>query len=98
MFREQLTGPAPERQDWPDGLDELRRAIASCRLCWDGPARGPKDRLPHESRPVAVISRQARVLNARQAPGLQVHASGLPFDDASGNRLRDRLGVTREEF
>ena len=98
MVHEQLTDPALDGQELPDGLDDLRRAIASCRLCWDAPARGPKDRLPHEPRPVAVISRQARVLIAGQAPGLKVHESGLPFDDASGNRLRDWLGVTREEF
>jgi uracil-DNA glycosylase len=47
---------------------------------------------------VAVISSAARILIAGQAPGLRVHESGLPFDDASGNRLRQWLGVTREEF
>ncbi len=40
----------------------------------------------------------ARILVAAQAPGRKVHASGLPFDDASGERLRDWLGVTRETF
>jgi uracil-DNA glycosylase len=82
----------------PDDLDGLRHAIAMCRICRDGPfdeARGP---LPHEPRPVAVVSRKARILIAGQAPGLRVHQSGLPFDDASGNRLRDWLGVSRDEF
>ncbi|HTO32486.1 MAG TPA: uracil-DNA glycosylase family protein [Pararhizobium sp.] len=79
-------------------LEDLRLAIAACRICRDAPARGPEYRLPHEPRPVAVISSKARILIAGQAPGLRVHESGLPFDDASGNRLRDWLGVTREQF
>ena len=41
---------------------------------------------------------KARVLIAGQAPGKKVHASGIPFDDASGKRLREWLGVTREVF
>jgi len=41
---------------------------------------------------------KARVLIAGQAPGRKAHATGLPFDDASGNRLREWLGVTREVF
>ena len=81
-----------------DGLGDLRSAIAVCRLCREVPARGPADRLPHEPRPVAVISRSARILIAGQAPGLKVHESGLPFNDASGDRLRTWLGVSREEF
>ena len=40
----------------------------------------------------------ARILIAGQAPGRKVHESGIPFDDASGNRLRDWLGVDREVF
>lgn len=80
------------------GIDQLRADIAACRVCRDTPARGADDRLPHEPRPVAVISETARVLIAGQAPGLRVHESGLPFNDASGNRLRDWLGVSREQF
>lgn len=79
-------------------LDGLRAAIAACRICRDSPARGEPDRLPHEPRPVAVISGRARILIAGQAPGLRVHESGLPFDDASGDRLRQWLGVDREAF
>jgi uracil-DNA glycosylase len=41
---------------------------------------------------------QARVLIAGQAPGKKVHESGVPFDDASGDRLRSWMGVTREVF
>lgn len=79
-------------------LAALRQAIAGCRLCRDVPARGIGDRLPHEPRPVVVLSARARILIAGQAPGLRVHESGLPFNDASGDRLRDWLGVTRDEF
>lgn len=44
------------------------------------------------------LSAKARVLIAGQAPGRKVHESGVPFDDASGNRLREWLGVTQEVF
>ncbi|MGK9050786.1 uracil-DNA glycosylase family protein [Neorhizobium petrolearium] len=79
-------------------IETLRQAIKGCRLCRDAPAKGEGDRLPHEPRPVAVLSTTARVLIAGQAPGLRVHESGLPFNDASGNRLRDWMAVSREEF
>jgi len=81
-----------------DGLDGLRAAIRICSLCRAAPARGPQDCLPHEPRPVAVLSQRARILIAGQAPGLRVHQSGLPFNDASGDRLRSWLGVGRDEF
>ena len=54
--------------------------------------------LPHEPRPVVWPSSTARVLIAGQAPGTKVHASGKPFDDASGDRLREWLGVGRDAF
>lgn len=81
-----------------DRLDGLRAEIAACRICRDAPLRGTQDRLPHEPRPVAVLSSLARVLIAGQAPGLRVHESGLPFDDASGDRLRQWLQVDRPTF
>ncbi|KQV27650.1 uracil-DNA glycosylase [Rhizobium sp. Root1203] len=81
-----------------DRLDSLRNDIAACRICRDAPLRGPDDRLPHEPRPVVVLSSKARVLIAGQAPGLRVHESGLPFNDASGDRLRAWLQVDREMF
>ncbi|SMC80504.1 uracil-DNA glycosylase family protein [Rhizobium sp. RU36D] len=79
-------------------LPDLRGDIAACRICRDNPLRGPDDRLPHEPRPVAVISETARILIAGQAPGLKVHESALPFNDASGDRLRSWLAVDRETF
>jgi len=79
-------------------IQKLLEEIAICRICRDAPLRGDAYRLPHEPRPVAVLSARAKILIAGQAPGLRVHETGITFNDASGNRLRDWLGVTREEF
>lgn len=76
-------------------LDTLVGAIRACRICIEQPRGRP---LPHAPRPVLVASTTARVLIAGQAPGTKVHASGTPFLDASGDRLRDWLGVTPDEF
>lgn len=81
-----------------DGLDGLRGEIARCRVCRDAPMRGTADRLPHEPRPVVVMSRTARIVIAGQAPGLRVHETGIPFNDASGDRLRQWLAVDRKAF
>ena len=67
-------------------LDEVRR----CTLC--------AQHLPLGPRPVLQAHPDARILIAGQAPGRKVHASGIPFDDASGDRLRSWLGVTPETF
>jgi len=79
-------------------IETLRDSIARCRICRDTPLKGEGDRLPHEPRPVAVISAKAKILIAGQAPGLRVHESGLPFNDASGDRLRTWLNVGRDMF
>jgi uracil-DNA glycosylase len=44
------------------------------------------------------VSPTARICIASQAPGTRAHATSVPFDDASGERLRSWLGVTRDEF
>jgi len=54
--------------------------------------------LEHGVRPVLQISEQAQILVAGQAPGSKVHASGIPFDDASGDRLRDWMGISKQVF
>ena len=54
--------------------------------------------LPHDPRPVLRASTSARICIVGQAPGTRVHASGIPFDDPSGDRLRDWLGVDRGTF
>lgn len=76
-------------------LGALAARIRACRICIDAPMGKP---LPHEPRPVVVPSATAKILIAGQAPGTKVHASGIPFNDASGDRLREWLGVSREEF
>ncbi|MEH6444423.1 MAG: uracil-DNA glycosylase family protein [Oceanospirillaceae bacterium] len=67
-------------------LDEIR----SCTLC--------EEKLPLGPRPVLQFSENARILIAGQAPGRKVHLTGIPFDDASGARLRQWLGVSDEQF
>ncbi|MGE0828795.1 MAG: uracil-DNA glycosylase family protein [Hyphomonadaceae bacterium] len=71
-------------------LDALVAEIGACRVCAAA--------LPHEPRPVVRVHAEARILIAGQAPGRLVHESGLPFNDPSGDRLRDWMGLTREEF
>lgn len=73
----------------------LLERVRSCRVCVTSPKGAP---LPHEPRPVIHASASARIVICGQAPGTRVHASGLPFDDRSGDRLRDWMGVTRDEF
>ncbi|TIT25238.1 MAG: uracil-DNA glycosylase family protein [Mesorhizobium sp.] len=76
-------------------LEALTARVRACRICVDKPAGGP---LPHQPRPVLRPSSSARILIASQAPGTKVHLSGMPFTDASGDRLRSWLGVDSEEF
>lgn len=80
-----------------EDIDDLRNSVSACRICRDHPAKS-RSPLPHEPRPVISLSGTARVLIAGQAPGLRVHESGIPFNDSSGDRLRDWLAVTRDEF
>ncbi|MCI0599041.1 MAG: uracil-DNA glycosylase family protein [Beijerinckiaceae bacterium] len=77
------------------GLAALATRIRACRICVEEPRALP---LPHEPRPVFRVSASARLLIASQAPGVRVHESGLPFNDASGDRLRQWMGVTRDAF
>ncbi|QJP17547.1 uracil-DNA glycosylase family protein [Starkeya sp. ORNL1] len=79
----------------PEPLDALVSEIRACRVCVDRPLRMP---LPHAPRPVLRVSATARILIASQAPGTKVHLSGMPFTDASGDRLRSWLGVDSDTF
>jgi uracil-DNA glycosylase len=76
-------------------LDRLVIQIRACRLCVEAPVGAPLD---HEPRPVLRVSRTARIAVVGQAPGTRVHASGIPFTDPSGERLRAWMGVSAEEF
>lgn len=71
------------------------RDIECCRICREAPLTAA---LPHAPRPVLRPSTTARLLVASQAPGARVHASGIPFTDRSGDRLRAWLGTTPDEF
>ena len=71
-------------------LNALVSEISACQMC--------VEHLPHGPRPVLQVGSQARILVAGQAPGRKVHESGVPFDDASGDRLRNWLGVSKEQF
>jgi uracil-DNA glycosylase len=73
----------------------LSARIAACTEC---AARFKATATAHAPRPVTRISPTAQVLLAGQAPGARVHASGLPFDDPSGDRLRGWMGVDRATF
>lgn len=71
-------------------LRQLLADVRRCTLC--------EPQLPLGARPVLQASTTARILIAGQAPGRKVHASGRPFTDPSGDRLREWLGVTPEQF
>ncbi len=68
----------------------LQAEIAACRLC--------ERHLPHGVRPVVSFSSTARLLIIGQAPGSKVHESGIPWDDASGDRLREWTGLSKDQM
>jgi uracil-DNA glycosylase len=76
--------------DRPKGLVLLLKEVRACAICASELADGP--------RPVLQVDARARILVAGQAPGRKVHASGVPFDDASGDRLREWMGLDRAAF
>jgi uracil-DNA glycosylase len=80
----------------PEALDAVLAELSACRICRDAPRHGRP--LPHEPRPVIQAQASARLLIASQAPGTRVHASGRPFTDRSGDRLRDWLGLDHARF
>lgn len=71
-------------------LNVLLRDVRACELCAASLPLGP--------RPVLQCHGAARILIAGQAPGRKVHESGVPFQDASGDRLRAWLGVSPDVF
>ena len=73
-----------------DQLSTLLNEISVCRIC--------ERELPLGPRPVVRASSAARLLIIGQAPGTKVHETGIPWNDASGDRLRDWLQVDRETF
>jgi len=73
-----------------DHLDQLLVDIRACRLC--------EARLPLGPRSVLQASSTSRLLIVSQAPGRRVHDTGIPFNDVSGERLREWLGIDRDAF
>ncbi len=71
-------------------MQQLLKDIRSCRICADYLPLGPN--------PVITVSPQTRILIIGQAPGIKVHASGIPWDDLSGKELRRWLDVSPEIF
>lgn len=74
----------------PPSVDRLLQTIRACRIC--------EDHLPLGPRPVVQASATSRLLIVSQAPGRKVHDTGTPFNDVSGDRLRDWLGIDKTEF
>ena len=72
------------------GFSDLLAQVRACRLC--------EDHLPLEPRPILQLNPLARILIAGQAPGRKAHERGVPFDDPSGDRLRQWMGIDRELF
>ena len=64
----------------------LSAEISACRVC--------AEFLEHTPRPVVQFSRTSRILIVGQAPGSKVQASGIAWDDASGERLREWTGLS----
>lgn len=71
-------------------LPQLLQQIRQCRECEKHLELGP--------RPIVQAGRGARILIVGQAPGRHVHESGVPWADASGDRLRNWIGIERERF
>lgn len=73
-----------------ESLEQLLARARACRQC--------EANLPLGPRPVLRAHPSAKLLIVGQAPGTRVHASGVPWDDGSGIRLRDWMGVTPDVF
>ncbi len=73
-----------------ENLDNLLRDIRKCEIC--------KEHLPLGARPVFQVSNVAKILVVGQAPGRRVHETGIPFNDPSGDRLRNWMRIDKETF
>lgn len=71
-------------------LNRLLRDIRACRIC--------EAHLPHGVRPIIHASATAKLCIVAQAPGIRVHETGISFNDPSGDRLREWMGVDRDTF
>ena len=71
-------------------IKALKKNIKACILC--------ADYLPYQPRPVFSFSAKSKILIVGQAPGIKVHKSGIPWNDASGDRLREWIQVSKDQF
>lgn len=71
-------------------LQTLLGEVRSCQVCAAS--------LPHRPRPILQASIEARIVIIGQAPGRRVHESGIPWQDPSGDRLREWMGIDHETF
>lgn len=71
-------------------MDKLLNDIADCTVC--------SDYLPLGPRPIVACSPSSKIVIVGQAPGLKVHKSGIPWDDKSGDRLREWMGINKDTF
>lgn len=71
-------------------IEDTLKQVRSCENCIES--------LPNGPRPILQLSQSSRILIAGQAPGSKVHATGIPFDDPSGDRLRKWMGVNKAQF
>lgn len=71
-------------------MDKLLAQIRACTIC--------QAHLPHGCRPIVQASAKSQIVIIGQAPGSKVHASGIPWDDKSGDNLRAWVGVSKEQF
>lgn len=82
--------PKPDDETPGETLDSVLVRVRACTLC--------AAHLPLGPRPVVSGSATSRLLIVGQAPGTKVHATGIPWNDRSGDRLRNWLGLDRETF
>ncbi|MGZ2368987.1 uracil-DNA glycosylase family protein [Ancylomarina sp. YFZ004] len=71
-------------------MDKLIKEIRNCRIC--------ESNLPLGPRPIFAAHPQSKIVIIGQAPGLVVHKTGIPWDDKSGDNLRNWMGITNESF
>jgi len=71
-------------------INELKKNIKACTFC--------EADLPYSPKPIFSFSEKSKILIVGQAPGIKVHQSGVPWDDASGERLREWMQVSKEKF
>jgi len=71
-------------------LEDLLEEISGCEIC--------KAYLPLGPNPVVTASRNSEIMIVGQAPGTRVHKTGIPWNDPSGDRLREWMGLSRADF